>query len=256
MVKDFSADNSQTGDIQADTLFDGQLICRQKRLGYRFSIDAVLLAHYPGIRKNEKILDLGTGCGVIGLITCYRHQDRGIEITGLENQPDLVALARSNSVENGFDQIFTILEGDIAAIRSLIKPESHTLVISNPPFYAAGTGRLSLNPEAMAARHQGGDGLAMFVEAAAFSVCNRGRVVFIYPAERFVEIINSFSSRRLSPKSVQFIYSYPESLKASLVIIEAVKNGGTGTKVRPPCYVYEKRGGDYSPALHSMFLSC
>ena len=256
MVRDINADTVHPGDIQVDTLFDGHLVCRQKRYGYRFSIDAVLLAHYPGIRKNEKILDLGTGSGVIGLIVCHRNRDMGVEVTGIENQHDLAALARANIAENGFGPIFTVIEGDIGTIRSLVEPESHTLVISNPPFYAAGTGRVNSNPEAMAARHQGREGLAGFVEAAAFSVCNRGTVVFIYPAERLVDILNCFSSRRLSPKSIQFIYSYPQSPKASLVILEAVKNGGAGAEIRQPCYIYDNRGGDYSAPLQSMFQSC
>lgn len=255
MVNDISADTSQPGDIQIDTLFEGKLSCRQHKRGYRFSIDALLLAHFPTVRKNEKILDLGTGSGVIGLIICHRHRDRGVEITGIENQPDLAALARANSVENGFSTLFTVIEGDIGNIRSLLKPESQTLVISNPPYYLSGTGRVSSNPEAMAARHQGEDGLATFVEAAAFAVCNRGTVVFIYPAEQLVEIFNCFHARRLTPKSVQFIYSYPKSAKASLVIVEAVKNGGTGTQIHQPCYIYQDRGGAYSPALQSMFHS-
>ena len=68
-----------------DTLFNGRLVCRQHRNGYRFSLDAVLLAHFCQPASRDKVLDLGCGCGVIGLVLCYRHPE--VQVTGLELQP-------------------------------------------------------------------------------------------------------------------------------------------------------------------------
>ena len=246
-------EKSDKMQVSQDSLFEGRLICRQHRSGYRFSIDSVLLAHFPEIRKYEKILDLGTGCGIIGLIFCYRHAVQKVSVTGLELQPDLADLARHNIAENGYEKSFSLIEGDLNDFRSIIKAESFSLVTANPPFYAKGTGRVSHNPEAKTARHQDEGGLAVFVESAAFSVKNRGRIIFIFPAKFAAELLFCFKAHRISPKKMRFIYSYPGIKKASLVIVEGIKNGGAGMEVTDPLYLFQYRNGPYSEIVQAMF---
>ncbi len=247
--------SSDKREIQDDSLFDGRLVCRQYKSGYRYSIDSVLLAHYPGIKTNERILDLGTGTGVIGLILCYRYRHLDISITGIELQQNLAALARHNICLNEFDRLFAVIDGDVGDCRSLIMPESYSLVISNPPFYAAGSGRLNAHPEAAAARHQSRAGLAPFIDAAAFALRNRGRAVLIYPADKVVELFTCLLEKRLNPKAIQFVYSYPEADSATLVMVEAVKNGGVRTAIEQPLTIYRCPGGDYTKAVLSMFAA-
>ncbi len=244
---------AENNKISQDSLFNGALICRQHRSGYRFSIDSVLLAHSLKIRKHEHILDLGAGCGIIGLLICYRHAHQKVSVTGLELQPELAALARWNSGMNGYSSCFSVIEGNIEQHRLLIKPEAYGLVTANPPFYSEGSGRLSRNEEAMAARHQGKDGLSAFVQAASYGVKNRGKVVFIYPAQQVAELLFYFKNKRIAPKKMQMIYSYPASKRASLVIVEGVKNGGTSMAVLDPLYIYRYRNGPYSEAVEKMF---
>ncbi|MGI9536738.1 MAG: tRNA1(Val) (adenine(37)-N6)-methyltransferase, partial [Desulfocapsaceae bacterium] len=239
--------------VSQDSLFDGRLVCKQHRSGYRFSIDSVLLAHFPEIKKDEKILDIGTGCGIIGLIFCYRYAKLKIFVTGVELQPELADLARLNIDTNGYLNNFSLIEGNLHDFRSMIKAESFSLVTANPPFYAKGTGRVSNNPEAMTARHQDDGGLAVFVESAYFSVKNRGKIIFIYPAELAAELLFCFKTHRISPKKIQFIYSYPGTKNASLVIVEGIKNGGTGMEVLTPLYIYQYRNGPYSKTVQAMF---
>ena len=246
---------SKNKPISRDGLFDGEISCTQHRDGYRFSIDSVLLAHFPKIRRNEKILDLGTGCGVIGLIFCYRYIDRNISITGLELQPELAELARLNISDNDYGKNFSIIECDLHDHRSHINAESFSLITANPPFYLKGTGRLSTNPESMTARHQDPDGLTAFVEAAAYSVKNRGRVTFIYPADQAAELLFCFKAHRIEPKRMQCIYSYPGIKKGSLVLVEGIKNGGPGLEVLEPLYLYHHRNGPYSDKVQAMFQS-
>ncbi|MEJ2058193.1 MAG: hypothetical protein P8X39_10190, partial [Desulfofustis sp.] len=176
-------------------------------------------------------------------------------ITGIELQKELANLARQNVCLNKFDSFFSIIEGDIGDCRSLIEPEIYSLIISNPPFYAAGSGRLNTHPEAVAARHQGKAGLEPFIEAAAFALQNRGRAVFVYPADKVIELISYLIVKRLIPKAIQFIYSYPEAEAASLVIVEAVKNGGSGTKIEQPLIIFQCPGGDYTKPVQSMFAA-
>ena len=246
-------DEPQKYEVSHDTLFDGRVICRQHTEGYRFSIDSVLLAHFPRIRKKEMILDLGTGCGVIGLILSYRHADKQVCVTGIELQSMLADLARANISTNGYEATFTIVEGNLQDCRSLIEPESFSLVTANPPFFSIGAGRLSTNQEALTARHQEEGGLALFVEAASYSVRNKGKVVFVYPADQAASLINEFLAHRLRPKRMQIVYSYPEIKKATLVLVEGIKNGGPGMEILEPLYIFEYRNGPYSTTVLKMF---
>ena len=95
--------------------------------------------------------------------------------------------------------------------------------------------------------------LAEFIRAAAYSVRNRGRVVFIYPARRGATLLTELMHHRLTPKRVQPIYSCPGSDSARLLLIEAVKNGGDQFEVLAPFYIYQQANGAYSPAMQSLY---
>ncbi len=237
-----------------DTLFDGSLVCRQHRRGYRFSIDAVLLGHFPAVRTGEAVLDLGTGCGIVGLILLFRHGYRNISVTGIERQMELLELAGQNCIDNGFQDRFRLIHGRVEVVDRFLAAESFSLVVANPPFYRPGSGRLCEAGQATTARHQSGAGLQGFVDAAAYCLKNRGRAAFIYPAQQAVELIAALSRRRLEPKRLQFIYSYPEAkTTATLVLVESVKNGGVGAHILPPCYIYRTRNGAYSADVQAMY---
>ncbi len=237
-----------------DSLFEGKLSLYQCTPGYRFSIDSVLLAHFAKVSAGEKVLDLGTGCGVIGLIMLYRHCELDIQITGIERQTELAALARENIKINGYQDQFKLYAADVADCRCYLQPESFSLVVANPPFYEPGAGRTSLDGQAKGARQLDATGLDAFIEAASYSVKNRGRVVMIYPAERTPQLIQSMSQHRIEVKNMQFIYSYPDSQRpAQLALVEGLKNGGKGVTVAAPWYIYQHKNGHYCDYIQSMF---
>jgi tRNA1Val (adenine37-N6)-methyltransferase len=234
-----------------DTLFDGRLVCRQHRDGYRFSIDAVLLAHFCQPAGQGKVLDLGCGCGVIGLILCCRHA--GLHVTGLELQPALARLARSNAEANQLASRFDVRQGDLRHICGQFPPESFDLVVSNPPYHRAGSGRISVEDECALARHELTADPDSVLAAAAFAVRNRGAVCCIYPAERLAAVLAVMARNKLIPKRLQPVCSYPEADRARLVLIEAVKNGGEGLRLQLPLHVYQRRNGPYSPEVARMY---
>jgi tRNA1Val (adenine37-N6)-methyltransferase len=238
-------------EITTDTLFAGRLICRQPREGYRFSVDAVLAAHFAVPKAGQRVLDLGCGCGVIGLVMAYRHPR--ISVCGLELQPDLAALAKTNIRDNGFDQRCTVQLGDIRSIATLLAPESCDLVVTNPPYRKTATGRLNQDNQAAHARHELQGGIEDFVHAAAFAVKNRGKVVCIYPARRCNALMAALHGQRLTPKRLQPIYSYPGAASACLVLIEAVKNGGEQMDLLAPLFIYQRRNGPYTPAMQALY---
>ena len=240
--------------ITSDTLFDGKILCRQLEKGYRFSIDSVLVSHFAKIKQRERILDLGSGCGIIGLVLLHRYMDKGITVTGIEKQEGLANLARKNIKNNKFQDYFKLIQCDVAVVREKIDPESYSLSICNPPFYSIGRGRLNKERGRSEARHQQSTVLDEFVKAASYSLKNKGRAVFIYPAVQLAELITSCTCSRLEPKTMRFVYPYPVPARnANLVLLETVKNGGRGLEIPPPLYIYKSRNGSYSEEVEEMY---
>lgn len=237
--------------VTDDTLFNGHLVCRQHRDGYRFSLDAVLLAHFCRPASRDKVLDLGTGCGVIGLILCHRYPD--VQVTGLELQPALAELAQNNVRANNLQDRFTVKQGDLRRIKQHVRAETFALVLSNPPYHKAGCGRISQEDECAFARHELTADPDAVIAAAAYSVKNRGTAACIYPAERLAAVLAAMTRKRLIPKRIQPVYSSPEDDRARLVMIDAMKNGGEGLRLLPPLYIYQYPDGPYSEALAAMY---
>lgn len=239
-----------------DTLFDGKLLCLQNANGYRFSIDPVLLAHFVRLGKDEKVLDLGAGCGIVGLILLYRAGDCIRSLTAFEIQAGLAELARDNISLNKFQKQMQVVEGDLRDIKTFLQPEIYSTVVCNPPFYPLGRGRPSANKESEIARHQIACTLTEILKAAAMVVKNRGRVSLIYPADGLGRLLSLLPKQGLTAKRLQFIYSYPDAEKgARLLLLEAAKNGGEGLEILPPFYIYDKKNGNYSEAMQRLYTS-
>ena len=233
-------------DYTEDTLFNGRIRCQQHRTGYRFSLDAVLLGNFIQPRPDDRILDLGCGCGIVSLILAYRRPS--VNITGLEIQPGLAALANKNVVLNNWQERIEIVQGDLREIRKYIDPGSFDWIVSNPPYRRPGSGRVNPVEEQALARHEHSADLRSVIKAANWAVKKSGRVVFIYPASRGAAVIFELKDAGLEPKKMLPIFSYP-GCAASLLIIEAVKQGGEELIILPPFYVYDKRDGEYSPEM-------
>lgn len=249
--REFLVPRSQACPSSNDTLFDGRLICRQSVDGYRFSVDAVLAAHFAAPRAGERLLDLGCGCGVIGLILAHRHAH--IAVVSLELQEELAALTEENSRLNGFGDRLRVVRGDVRTVGEVLPPESVDWVVCNPPYGRPDSGRINQDRQAARARHEVSGTLADFVRAAAFCVRNRGRVVFVYPARRCNTLLQALHTHRLTPKRLQPVYSYPGTDNARLVLVEAMKNGGEQIDILSPFYLYERKNGEYTPAMLALY---
>lgn len=174
-------------EVSEDTLLAGRVRLRQPRQGYRVAIDPVLLAAATAARAGEQVLDLGCGVGAAAL--CLLARVPGAEVTGLERQPDLAALARENAALNGCAGHFRVVEGNLMATPSDLPARSFHRVMVNPPFQAAGRGRPAPDPaKALATSEEGAD-LADWIAAALRLLRPRGRLTLIHRADRLDEIV-------------------------------------------------------------------
>ncbi len=239
--------------LTKDSLFDGDLVCYQRQYGYRFSIDAVLLAHFCLNWQEATVLDLGCGCGILSLILLYRRQGTLRKIEGLEYQQGLADAARLNARANSYEHIFKITQGDLREAGRLYQAETFTHVICNPPFYRAGSGRISREEEKYLARHQAAASLDDIVASAFYLLGNRGVFALIFPADSLPSLCHHLLNRRMQPKRLRLVYSYPEASSASLVMVESVKNGGEGCRILPPLSVYTCKNGQYTQEVEKMY---
>jgi tRNA1(Val) A37 N6-methylase TrmN6 len=236
--------------ISHDTLFAGQLYCSQSRSGYRFSIDAVLLAHFANPRRQDMVLDLGAGCGVISLIMAYRHPS--IVLTCLEIQDDLAALIFDNICQNDLADRMRLLRGDWRYVQELLPVGSYDLVVCNRPYYRLGSGRQNLEAEQAVARHELQSSLPDIVKAAVFALRTKGRLVMIYPAARGAALLAALRRGGLEPKRLQVVYPYPGAV-GTLLLVEAMKGGGEELTVLPPLCIHDRPGGEYSPEVAAYY---
>jgi tRNA1Val (adenine37-N6)-methyltransferase len=232
-----------------DTLFDGRLKIRQKKEGYRFSIDALLLSHFAEPRPKDRVIDLGTGCGVIPLILIFRRKAEAV--IGVEVQPSLADLARQNVSLNRFSSKIEIWEKNFKELVKERDRGTFDLVLSNPPYRKVGSGRVNPLEEKALARHEILATLEDVLRTGHHLLKNKGRLCLIYPATRTADVFQLLRHFHLEPKKVQFVYSRPED-ESSLVLVEALKEGRTQVKVLRPFILYEP-GGQYTPQAEDLF---
>jgi tRNA1Val (adenine37-N6)-methyltransferase len=235
--------------LTCDTLFKGKLVIYQQKRGYRFAVDAVLLAGLTKVHPDDCVLDLGTGCGVIPLILA--HRKLGKRIVGLEIQPELVELAKRNVEVNGFCERIQIHEGDLCQAAADFQPGSFDLVISNPPYRRLRTGRINPDGQQAIARHELRSSVADVFKLASTLLEHGGRLAIIYPATRLAHLLVTAHSCRLTPKQLTVIHSNA-ACEACLVHLECRKGGGEELHLNPPFLIY-REDHSYTEAMRLLY---
>jgi len=222
-----------------DTFLNGCLTVNQPRDGYRFSIDALLLADFVQCKDGQTILDLGTGCGIIALMLAVRYP--GIQLVGVEIQAELARVAAENVRANRLEERIRILHQDIKKLRIQQVPEPVHQVISNPPYRRIKSGRVNPDRGKAGARHELFGRLTDFVEAAARMLQLSGRLSCVYPAERLTDLIDHMRPAGLEPKRLRLVHSKREA------------GARPGLTVDPPLVIY-RSDGRYTSAVEHAFI--
>jgi tRNA1Val (adenine37-N6)-methyltransferase len=232
-----------------DDIAGGRLKVLQKAKGYRFSLDALLLSHFVGLRSGDRVLELGTGSGVISLMLAKLWE--GVKITGIDIQEELVKMAGRSVALNGLGEKIEVLAGDVRGIKNIFLPCSFDVVVANPPYRKADSGRINPVKEKALARHEITGTVGDFLQAAGYVLKPAGRVYMIYPAARTAELICSLRNAGVEPKRLRAIYSEEKS-SGKLILVEGVKEGGEEMEVLPPLFIYREDGG-YTEEMAGIF---
>jgi tRNA1Val (adenine37-N6)-methyltransferase len=239
-------------ELTNDSFLNGKLKIRQSKSGYRFSIDAILLADHAHLKPRDRVVDIGTGCGIISLILAHRHPD--IQIFAIEVQKELADIAMMNIKDNNMQHRIRILNIDAKKLTPSLASGCVNTVICNPPHRETGSGRVNANQQLALARHE----IAMTVEdllhAAERVLCRGGNFLAIYPTRRLVSVLESMRSLNIEPKKICLIHS-KSNTNAIRFLIEGVKGGKPGVTVLPPLIIYNKNGA-FTDEVKIMFSDC
>ncbi len=200
----------------------------QKKKGYRFSVDSLLLADFPDLTDVKKAADLGTGSGIVAILLASRSE--GLTVTGIELQSSLYDLAVRNVEMADLSGRMEIVKADIRHLRDEFEGESFDLVVSNPPYYPVGKGRTGPNTERTIARHEMAVTLKEVMDVSAFLLKRGGRVAVIYPAERRDGVLSAMRHSRIGPKRIREVHTKD----VQLVMIEGEKGYNGELKVELP----------------------
>lgn len=237
--KDVEVDIQEGEELQ--DLLHGKLVILQKKEGYRFSVDPILLTSFVNYRQGEKIMDLGTGSGIIPLILAHKKPNNKTKIVGLEIQEEMAEMAERSVAANRMEDEITIQQGDICTVRQDFKADSFDVVISNPPYIAKGKGRMNPNENKARARHEVNVTLANVVGAARYLAKPKGKVYFIYPVMRLTDLLCECRAKNLEPRRLRFVHANQAS-GAKLAMVEAIRDAGSELKVVRPMIVYNTDG--------------
>lgn len=239
---------SEREPLTTDAFYGGGLRFKQHRRGYRFSIDAAILAGCLHPRPGETVVDLGTGCGIIPILLAFRRP--GVRVWGVEVQDSLAALAVENVRSNGMENRVTILGADLRGIGADAFGGPVDWVVSNPPYRRSRSGRVNPNTQRALARHEIAMTLADLVETARRLLKTGGRLSVIYPAERAAELVFHMRSEHIEPKCLRSIHSDRQS-NARLILAQGAKHGRPGAVLPPPLIIYDE-DGNYSEETRAL----
>jgi tRNA1Val (adenine37-N6)-methyltransferase len=227
------------------------LVIKQTNDGYRYSIEPFLLVNFANLLTGSRLLDIGTGCGIIPLLTSIKVVLG--EIVGIEIQKSLYDLAVINISINGILDKVNLFHADFTG--SILSSEDvlFDTVISNPPYRKLNTGRLNLNHEKAIARHEISMDLNSLLIKAISLLKYGGTFVMAYPPSRLSEVQGKLYSNKLFPSRLRFIHSSREA-DACIFLIEAIKNRQVEFVIEPPLFVYNK-DGLYSKEMEKIYAS-
>ncbi len=236
-------------DEGLDELFDGRIRIIQKKEGYRFSIDAILLAHVSSQFPADSVIDLGTGSGVIPLILARKTS--APRIVGVEVQKEMADMAGRTIELNGFAERVSILHEDLRNLNKCFAASSFDLVVSNPPYYPLGEGRINPDEPKAIARHELMVKVADIGEVSHYLVKPSGKVIIIFPARRLRELFSVLQKCNLTPELLQVFYSHPHE-EARLVLVESRKGGNPELEIKEPFFMYTTEGS-YSEEMQKIY---
>ena len=207
----------------------------QKKQGLTFGTDAFLLAAFVRPIPHGRVIDLGSGTGIIPLLLCTKNKVRSA--IAVEIQPTFADLIRRNAVLNGLEERITVCNTDVRNLTSAEFGGEVDLVCSNPPYLKANAGKHNQAEEKEIARHEVHGNIFDFCAAASRLLKTKGRFVCVFRTERLSDLFAALRCNRLEPKRMVTVHADQFSAPC-MVLVESVKDAAPALIVEPPLFLY------------------
>jgi len=228
-------DNERIDDLQLNNL---KII--QNKEGFCFGIDAVLLSDFAkDIRNNSKVLDLGTGTGIIGTLLCAKTKLS--KIYGVDIQKDVCDMASRSIKLNNLEDKFEIINSNIKDLNNIFEEASFDAIVSNPPYKKDNSGLKNDTETKLISRHEITASLEDFIKVSSKLLKNNGNIYIVHRPERLSDLFYLLKKYNLEPKKLRVVQSYVDS-KPKLVLVKATKNAKSFLNIEEPLIIYNKDG--------------
>ena len=214
-----------------------------------FGMDAVLLSGFAKVKPGERVVDLGTGTGIIPIL--LEARSKGASFTGLEIQPESADMASRSVQLNDLQERVHIVNGDIKEAVQIFGAASCHVVTGNPPYMTAQHGLQNPDQPKAIARHEVLCTLEDVISQAAGLLMPGGRFYMVHRPFRLAEIMTGLCAHGLEPKRMQLVYPYVDR-EPNMVLLEAVKGGRPRITVEKPLIIY-KEPGKYMDELYDIY---
>ena len=237
-------------DERIDELEINNLKIIQKKDGFCFGIDSVLLSDFAkDIRNNAKVIDLGTGTGILPILLCAKTNLS--QIIGIEIQKEIAEMAERSCKLNNLQEKFKVINSDINCLTGKISFNEFDSVIMNPPYMKLNTGRINVNEKKLISRHEITASLEDFINISYKLLKDKGSLYIVHRPNRLTDVCSLLRKYKLEPRLLRFIYP-KEHAEANLFLIKAIKNGGSFLRIDKPLYVY-KKNGEYTDEILKIY---
>ena len=204
-----------------------------------FGMDAVLLTGFVQIKSGERVLDMGTGTGIIPIL--LEAKTKAAHFTALEIQADSADMAKRSVKINELEEKIAVVQGDIKEAGLLFGAASFDVVTTNPPYMIGEHGLKNPNEAKAIARHEVLCTLEDVVREAAKVLKSSGRFYMVHRPFRLAEIIRTLSAYGLELKRLQFVHPYIDK-EPNMVLLECMKGAKPRVTVEPPIVVFKEPG--------------
>ncbi len=200
----------------------------QPKTGNRFTTDSVLLARLSTPKKNAKVIELGTGCGIVSIILSKRIPS--LIITAVELQDEMAKLAERNVLLNNMKAKISVLNRDIRDLSKLLPSAQFDYIVTNPPYRSQSSGLTSPDRIKSVSNHEFSVTINDIMEVSQRLLKVRGRISLIYISDRLADLISVMRRYRIEPKEIRCITTGKEGV-VRFVWVEGVREGNPGLKM-------------------------
>ncbi|WP_026519987.1 tRNA1(Val) (adenine(37)-N6)-methyltransferase [Butyrivibrio sp. FCS006] len=239
-------------------LKEGERLDDLQRNGYKiiqspekfcFGMDAVLLSGFASAPEGGRVLDLGTGTGIIPILMAAKTDAK--ELIGLEIQEESADMAQRSVIYNDLQDRVRIVQGDIKEAGQLFDAASFDVVTSNPPYMIGGHGLKNPEGPKAIARHEVLCDLEDVIRAAARCLKSGGKFYMVHRPFRLAEIMVLMHEYKVEPKRMQLVYPYADK-EPNMVLIEGARGGRSRLTVEKPLIIYEAPG-KYTSEIYDIY---